>query len=80
VQFVNCPLECTIFFLGKQADAERRRADRELTEAERDLRREQAALFQRQAESIRHRVKAGEKAQAEAVKRRDKIEDRICQW
>jgi excisionase family DNA binding protein len=48
--------------------------ERVLTEAVRDRRREQAALFQRQAESIRHRVKVNEKAQAEAVKRRDQID------
>jgi hypothetical protein len=63
-----------------QADAEKRRAERELTEADRDHRREQAAVFQKQANSIRQRIKAGKKAQAEAVKRRDEIEERMRQW
>ena len=61
-------------------ECRRRRAERELTEADRDHRREQAALFQKQAESLRQRVKANEKAQAEAVKRRDQIEERMRQW
>jgi hypothetical protein len=63
-----------------QAETERRRADRELTEADRDHRREQATLYQRQAESLRQRIKAGEKSQAEAVKLRDEIEERMRQW
>lgn len=41
---------------------------------------EQATLYQRQAESLRQRVKAGEKAQVEAVKRRDEIDERMRQW
>jgi len=67
-------------YIDNQADGERRRADRELTEADRDHRREQAAVFQKQAESIRQRINAGEKAQVEAAKRRDEIEERMRQW
>lgn len=67
-------------YLDNKADSELHRAEKELTEADRDHRREQAALFQKQAESLRQRVKASEKAQAEAVKRRDQIEDRMRQW
>jgi chromosome segregation ATPase len=76
----NKELATQAVYIDNQADSERRRADRELTEADRDHRREQAALYQKQAESLRHRVKAGEKAQAEAVKRRDEIEERMRQW
>lgn len=67
-------------YIDNQADAEKRRAERELTEADRDHRREQAAVFQKQASSIRQRIKASEKAQADAVKRRDEIEERMRQW
>jgi chromosome segregation ATPase len=67
-------------YLDNKADSELHRAEKELTEADRDHRRTQAALFQKQAESLRQRVKASEKAQAEAVKRRDQIEDRMRQW
>lgn len=76
----NKELATQAVYIDNQADSERRRADRELTEADRDHRREQAALYQKQAESLRQRNKAGEKAQAEAVKRRDEIEERMRQW
>jgi hypothetical protein len=67
-------------YLDNKADSELHRADKDLTEADRDHLREQAALFQKQAESMRQRVKASEKAQAEAVKHRDQIEERTRQW
>jgi hypothetical protein len=76
----NKDLATQSVYIDNQADAEKRRAERELTEADRDHRREQAAVFQKQANSIRQRIKASEKAQADAVKRRDEIEERMRQW
>lgn len=67
-------------YLDNKADSKRQRADRELTEADRDHRREQAAVFQKQAETLRRQIKANEKAQADAIKHRDQIEDRMRHW
>jgi chromosome segregation ATPase len=67
-------------YLDNKAEAERHQADKELTEADRDHRREQAALFEKQAESLRQRVKSSQKDQADAVKRREQIEERMRQW
>jgi chromosome segregation ATPase len=67
-------------YLDNKADSERHQADKELTEEDRAHRREQATLFEKQAESLRQRVKSSQKAQAEVVKRRDKIEERMRQW
>jgi len=75
----NKDLSTHAILLDNKADSERRRADRELTEADRDYRREQASLFRKQAESLRQRIKAIEKAQVDAVKQRDRIEDRMRQ-
>jgi hypothetical protein len=76
----NTDLATQAVYIDNQADAEKRRAERELTEADRDHRREQATVFQKQANSIRQRIKAGEKAQADAVRRRDEIEESMRQW
>jgi chromosome segregation ATPase len=67
-------------YLDNKAEAERHQADKELTEADRDHRREQAALFEKQAESLRQRVKSSQKDQADAVKRREQIEECMRQW
>lgn len=67
-------------YLDNKAEAERHEAEKELTAADRDHRREQAAHFEKQAESLRQRVKSSQKAQADAVKRREQIEDRMRQW
>lgn len=67
-------------YLDNKAEAERHQAEKELTAADREHRLEQAALFEKQAESLRQRVKSSQKAQADAVKRREQIEDRMRQW
>jgi hypothetical protein len=67
-------------WLDTKSDSQRDQQDKELTEADREHRREQAALYRKQAESLRRQIKANEKAQADALKQREQIEDRIRQW
>jgi chromosome segregation ATPase len=66
--------------LDNKADSQRDQADKELSEADRDHRREQSVLYRKQAESLRRQIKTNEKAQADALKQREQIEDRMRQW
>lgn len=67
-------------WLDNKSDAERDRVDKEMSEGDREHRREQATLYRKQAESLRRQIKLNEKAQAEALKQREQIEDRMRQW
>jgi chromosome segregation ATPase len=67
-------------WLDNKSDAERDRIGKELTEADREHRREQAALYRKQAESLRRQIKVNEKAQGDIIKQRVQIEDHMRQW
>ena len=67
-------------WLDNKSDAERDRVAKELSESDREQRREQAALYRKQADSLRRQIKANEKAQADIINQREQIEDRMRQW
>ena len=67
-------------WLDNKSDSERERAEKELSESGREHRREQAALYRKQSESLRRQIKANQKAQADALKRCNVIEERMRLW
>ena len=64
-------------WLDIKSDADRDRVDTEMSERDREHRRERSVLFRKQADSLRRQIKANEKAQTDALKRRDEIEERM---
>ncbi len=67
-------------YLDSMADSELNKATKEAIESDRIHRREQAAHFKKQSQSIGRQVNENVKAQAEAFKRRDQIEQRMRAW
>jgi hypothetical protein len=60
-----------------RAFSERRKSETEIKQTDRDHRLEQANAFQKQAESIRQKIRENTRSQEPLVKRREEIEERM---
>jgi hypothetical protein len=74
---VNQELESQAAYVEGRAFTERRKSETEIKQADRDHRLEQAKEFQKQAESIRQKIKENTRSHEQLVKRREEIEERM---
>ena len=74
---VNQELEPQAAYVEGRAFTERRKSETEIKQADRDHRLEQANAFQKQAESIRQKIRENTRSQEQLVKRREEIEERM---
>lgn len=74
---VNQELESQAAYVEGRAFTERRKSETEIKQTDRDHRLEQANAFQKQAESIRQKIKENTRSHEQLVKRREEIEERM---